>query len=59
MAFLIWWLLIGLISTLAAIAKFRPYGAKNAAELYLAALGPFLGPIVLLLLFHDMIYPRN
>lgn len=55
MTFLIVWLLIGLVSSFISIAKFRPNGTAKPEELYLAAVGPFFGPIVALLLCVDII----
>ena len=52
------WLAIGLVSTIVAICMFRQNGTDRMQELILAALGPFLGPITLVLLMID-IYDRT
>lgn len=55
MTFLIIWLLVGLVSSIIAIVKFRPNGTGRSEELIMAALGPFFGPVVTVLLCLDII----
>lgn len=56
--FLIIWLIIGLASSLVAILVFRPNGTTKSGELVMAALGPFFGPIVTVLMILDLVKRR-
>jgi len=48
------WLIIGLVSTFIAIKDFRSNRSNiKTKELYMAAIGPFLGPIILVLYMID------
>jgi hypothetical protein len=49
------WLLVGFVSSLLAIALYRPNGTTaRKGELYMAVLGPLFGPVIAILVAIDM-----
>lgn len=60
MTFILIWLAVGLISTFFGIRLFR-HDLKDipTRELYQAAIGPFLGPVILILLLIDIFGMRK
>ncbi len=54
-SWLLIWLGVGFFSTICVIKVFRKNGRlAERADLYLSAIGPFFGPIVIILLLLDM-----
>jgi uncharacterized membrane protein YeaQ/YmgE (transglycosylase-associated protein family) len=49
------WLALGLFSTVLAVFLFRKDGKSGPGELYYAAIAPFLGPVVLVMIMVDLI----
>jgi len=48
------WLAIGLVSTILAIYAFRQNGTDKMMEMVGCAVGPFFGPVILVLLMIDI-----